>query len=194
MRTDMAEEIDAVDFSILTCIGTEEGPLWKNKIHECIEARADELPIPEPVSVQTVGRRVDRLNQDGYLDNAIVSPESLKRDLIIAFDLTEKGETAIRSMRTTLLRDAARREIFAAERVEGLSKAALIRLMQEEFGLDDDICQRMEADYSRDELVMLLGMHFAEQQATDIFDDDKLRALRDTMADQETIIDMVKRG
>lgn len=190
----MPEEIDAVDFSILECIDTEEGPLWKNKIHECIEKRADELPIPNPVSVQTVGRRVDRLNQDNYLDNAIVSPDSLKRDLIIAFDLTEKGETAIRSMRTTLLRDVARREIFAGETVEGMSKAALIKLMQEEFEFDDDTRHAMEENYSRDELVMLLGMHFAEEQAMNIFDDDKIDALRDTMADKDTIIDMVKRS
>ncbi len=49
------------------------------------------------VSVQTVCRRVDTLRDNGLLESCIISPDGIKRDLIIAFTTTDKGCAALQT-------------------------------------------------------------------------------------------------
>lgn len=87
--------LDITDLRILFLLQDADGPLWKNKIHEKLDDLTTAADAADTASVQTVGRRVDQLNDNGYLDNQIVSPEELKRDLIIGFEPTEKGVDAL---------------------------------------------------------------------------------------------------
>jgi hypothetical protein len=98
-------DIDNMDFSILKTIADADGPLWKKQVHRRIQNRLQTLPASDSVSVQTIGRRIDRLKEDGYLAPCIVRPEGINRDLIIAFETTETGRNAVYSQQDDLLRE-----------------------------------------------------------------------------------------
>lgn len=61
--------------------------LWKAKIHETMEADR---------SLQAVGRRVENLVDDGYMESTIIAPDEISPDLIIAFKPTEQGREVIK--------------------------------------------------------------------------------------------------
>lgn len=80
-------QLDRVDLALLTLLADD--PLWKSEAH----AQLLTLDRVDTVSVQTVGRRIDRLHQEDYLATKIVTPEDLDRDLMIAFQTTAEGRT-----------------------------------------------------------------------------------------------------
>lgn len=85
---DVDLKLDLTNYRILYILYDE--PLWKNEIHERLQRHE-----AETVSVQTVGRRVDQLQDAGLVNAKMVSPESIQRDLIIAFETTDLGVAAL---------------------------------------------------------------------------------------------------
>jgi DNA-binding Lrp family transcriptional regulator len=164
--------IDDTDFAIVKCIQNVGKPLWKNKVHECITERAEQLPLQSSVSVQTVGRRVDDLAEDGFLESCIISPDEIKRDLIIAFKLTDKGDTAIREKTEEYLQKAVQSSLFTITDREYIAKPALLELMQAKFGMDTDLRERLDEEYSRDELVTLLTLYYVKREIAEVFPDE----------------------
>lgn len=184
--------IDNTDFSILDCINRQDRPLWKNKIHQHIVENEDSYPLDGGVSVQTVGRRVDRLNEEGYLENAIISPNELKRDLIIAFKLTEKGLDALKEKREDLLQDAVKQKIFGSETEATIQKPALLALLQRHFGLDDDVSQRLDENHEEGELITLLALHYAKKELKTSIQGNNLLQMSDADPQGDDLNDLLK--
>lgn len=174
----MPHEIDNVDFSILRCVKDADQPLWKKKIHGKISEYLDTLPLQDVVSVQTVGRRIDTLEEDGYLETKIASPDEVNRELIICYDTTAEGEQVLEARRRLLLRRVVGRELFGEERFD-INKRALEILIRNEFtaGLSIDATN----GYSRKQLLLLLGMYFIEHDMADAFPAEKREQLRDAV-------------
>lgn len=78
-------DVDLLDLQILVIL--RDAPLWKQQVANQIDT----------VSVQTVCRRVDTLRDNGLLESCIISPDDIKRDLIIAFTTTEQGCAALQT-------------------------------------------------------------------------------------------------
>lgn len=155
--------IDDVDFVILRCLQKHDSPLWKNKIHEC----QSEL-LNERVSVQTIGRRVDRLQNEGLLESCIISPDEIKRDLIIAFKLTEDGTAAIQDKRREVLLEAVKDDVFADDTERDLGDEALTELICDEFQLTED-GRELLGRYDREEQLSLIVLYYTWQKVEDVF-------------------------
>lgn len=105
-------EIDNVEYAVLKAFSDLGRPLWKKRVHEYLEANKDYLPIEDDVSLQTVGRQIDTLVNNDYLDNVITSPDKLQRDLIIAFTPTDRGRDALAAKRRDLVKNSIRTTLF----------------------------------------------------------------------------------
>ncbi len=91
--------IDDKDFSILKILDNSESPLWKKEIHRRLGENIDKLPLEENFSVQTVGRRVDKMVESGVLDSLYMKTEDVNRMLIHSFYPTERGMEELREKR-----------------------------------------------------------------------------------------------
>lgn len=175
-------KIDETDFAILKSVKDLDRPLWKNKIHERITENYDRLPLIDSVSVQTVGRRVDALTEEEYLESVIISPEEIKRDLIIAFKLTEQGVEAVEQKAEQYLQETVQAEVFSDEDKPRIGKKAMLELMQEKFGIEEGNKEQLDTEYSRDELLTLLVIYYVRNEIVDAF----------TNKNVEELLDMVK--
>lgn len=167
--TDDELDIDNVDYAILKSFyGTNE-PLWKKRVYEYLKEQKDYLPIEDAVSVQTVGRRMDRMKYERYLENVVVSPNDTPRNQIIAYVLTEKGENALETHRDRLLKHALKQHLFPEETKQEMTKPSLIRLMQEQYEFSDDIKDQL-MEYERDSIIAFLLIQYAQKEFVDILD------------------------
>lgn len=172
--------IDNIDFAILTLINNADRPLWKNRIHERLHDRQERLPITNGVSVQTVGRRVDTLQEEEYLETVIASPDDLKRDLIIAFKLTKDGKDVLRGKRESLLKELIHDTIFRDEKRTDIGKEALVSLINDHFHSGDT--PELSADeHEEKELLSILTLYYAEEEAMHIFGKDDKQELYETV-------------
>jgi DNA-binding MarR family transcriptional regulator len=181
-----APDIDNVDFAIMTLINNADRPLWKNRIHKRLHDRQDRLPITSGVSVQTVGRRVDSLQEDGHLETVIASPDDLKRDLIIAFSLTDSGETALHQKREAILKQLINDTIFRDDKHTDIGKDALTALMNDHF-CGDDRPELAADDHEERELLAILTLYYAEQEALDIFGTEDKQELYETVTENDLL-------
>jgi hypothetical protein len=168
--------IDTVDYAILKIVGEHDRPAWKNRIHELLTDQVDEIPEVDSVSVQTVGRRVDRLRDDELLSSCIISPDDIKRDLIIAFKLTETGQDTIVGKREEFLRETVKQQIFSRGGME-LEKPVLSELIRNHFDLDTDIKHRLQDEYTHEELTTFLTLYYIKRQVADVFSNETAEKL-----------------
>ena len=89
MTTDELE-LTKLDLHILTILNDD--PLWKQRVYETLQNHGH---ADTAMSVQTVGRHIDALQEHGYLDLEIICPEDTRRNLLPAFTTTEQGRTAL---------------------------------------------------------------------------------------------------
>lgn len=164
--------IDDTDYAILKAVQELGGAVWKSKIHDYVQEHREELPLSDGASIQTIGRRVDSLNNDGFLETAIIQPDELRRKLIIAFKLTEAGADAIADKEEELLRDVVQDAVETGEPQFGAKVIA--RLIGEELELEEDLVGTLQEDYTKDELVAFLMIYIAEAMADDTFDEDNI--------------------
>lgn len=179
----MAAAIDNVDFSILNCVKVADQTLWKKEIHTRITGDQHALPVDITISPQTVGRRIDALEDDGYLESTIATSEEVNRNLLIGFRATEEGKSILDEKRETLLKKIVSREMFGEDAFP-IEKEALEQLIHEEFtaGLATDATN----GYSRQQLLVLLGMHFIETEAFNVFSDEERQQLHTVIQDNST--------
>lgn len=173
-------EFDNLDYAILKAVHDAETPQWKTAVHDYLDTHEARLPITNNVSAQTIGRRVDRLMYEGYLENNIISPEELNRELIIAYEPTEKGRAAIEEKREELLRGQIKQNIFPEEDGEPLSAEKLVALMQDEYGFSD--AQRDAfAEYDRDEIIAFLTIRYAQKNAVNVLDEGHVKEYKEQL-------------
>lgn len=185
--------IDDTDFAILKCVRDLDRPLWKNKIHECIKGRFEELPLGSTVSVQTVGRRVDDLTDNHYLESCIISPDEIKRDLIIAFKLTDKGRESVEEKTEEYLQRVVQAEMFPVNEEISAGKPAVIELMKDRFDLEDDTVELLSEEYSRAELVTLVTLYYVKREISDVFTEDTVEKFVDLADSNEKLSEALNR-
>lgn len=155
--------IDTTDYVILAAI-TE--PVWKSRIFSNIEDTIADRPIDTMPSPQTINRRIDRLCDDGHLSSCILSPDDVDRDLIIGYKCTEAGNEAMGAKRSDLLEEVAHTPSNSACAMEReVTKNVLVKLVADEFALDDAAVERITNEYSESEILSLLALHYAQLNA-----------------------------
>lgn len=176
----MVAEIDNIDFGILNCVKAAGKPLWKKEVHRRISSDQYALPIDTSISAQTTGRHIDALEEEGFLESTVTSSEDVNRHLIIGFQVTESGEHILDAKRETLLKKIVSRELFE-DNIFPIETNALEQLICEEYtaGLAGNVTD----DYSREQLVLLLGMYFIEHKAIDAFSEEERQQLHSTIQD-----------
>ncbi len=179
-------DIDAVDYAILKFINEHDRPVWKNRIHELLTEQRDELPGVDSVSVQTVGRRVDCLRDQDILSSCIISPDDIKRDLIIAFKLTDDGHEILTKKREEFLRETVKQQIFAQDET-ALSKPVLTELIRNHFDLDTSIKHRLRDEYTHEELTTFITLYYIKRQVADVFSDETAEKLAELAQRSEEI-------
>ncbi len=84
-------KIDDKDFAILKILESSGSPLWKKEIHRRLDKNIENIPLESTFSVQTVGRRVDRMVNEGILESFYIKTDEVNRMLIKSFYPTEMG-------------------------------------------------------------------------------------------------------
>lgn len=176
--------IDNIDYTILKCLNDADDAFWKKRAHQEIQECHDVLPITDNVSLQTIGRRIDALHDEGYVENTIVSPEDVPRDLIIGYSITEQGSTMLNVKRESLLKELVQTELFSDSDAGSVGQQALAELTNNEFGLTDHAHETANS-YSRDELLILLGTYFLRKQASHVFGDEDVKQFRNVILEQK---------
>ncbi len=178
--------VDETDFAILFSVKQHDLPPWKNRLHGWIVEHEDDLPITGGVSVQTIGRRVDNLVKNDYLETVIVSPETIKRDLIIAFKLTEKGKNTIDTTREHLLSRMVRNHLFNDDRIE-IQNDCIATLLADRYGWEDDTVNSMNERYGTAELSAFLTMIYVEEHTDGMLDGMSEQIIRELAGTSEEI-------
>lgn len=147
--------------------------------------RQTSLPIADEVSLQTVGRRVDSLSEEEYLENKIVSPQDVPRDLIIGYALTEKGHDAMETKRGEILEDILQYELFSdTDEPSGIKTEALATLIADEFGLDNPVPNTVQ-HYSRNELLAFLGSYLLQKKTAEGFGEKDMERFQNILNEQQ---------
>lgn len=165
-------DLDRVDYALLAAVTDADEPLWKKRIHAYLRDHVEQLPIEDPVSLQTVGRRIDRLHEDEYVASDIVSPDGLNRDLIIGYTITQDGHDAFHAAGHALLKRYATADVDC-------SHAAAVALIDRHIPITPDTRQQLD-DASTADLRTLIELAYAQERLKDghdRFDMDKIGRL-----------------
>lgn len=156
--------IDAVDYGILKCIEDHDNA-WKKRVHNLLPQYNDTIPGLTSISVQTVGRRINSLQEHGLVESCILSPDDINRDLIIGYAITEKGTRAVQRKRENFLREQVMQvgqHLLGNQNVDDidLDHEALVSLMCDEFDIDEQTRTDIVADCSTTELAAILAIYY----------------------------------
>ncbi len=170
-------DIDTTDYAILQSLSEVNDPVWKKKLHVRINEQHERFPGVNSVSVQTVGRHVDKLHDLAYLESCIVSPENLNRDLIISYRLTDDGVTVLQKKRESLIKS----HIIQTENAD---KAELLELIQQEIGLDEETMSFL-SERDRSEVIATAEIYYMRKYLDENLDEETITTLRELMSDQD---------
>lgn len=173
--------IDEVDYAILSCVG-EYDAVWKKRVHDLVSDRCPEFPHMDAVSVQTVGRRINKLQENGLLESCILSPDELNRDLIIGYNLTEDGERAVREKRERFLKNEllylSEQAVIGNQPLDtDITREAYIKLIADEFGISESVRDSVLEKCGTIEISALLGGYFLLRDIPKLLDPGALPRL-----------------
>lgn len=164
----MDTSIDEVDYAILKCLKQCDA-CWKKRVYDWTREHIDEVPLMGEKSLQTIGRRIDRLHDEGLVDNCIMSPDAADRDMIIGYHLTDAGREALQAKRQRMLQDKAKRFTNCLITGDGdpqVDRDALVALMRDEFDIGPEGQAIIEQLETRELLTVLTG-HYINTNADD---------------------------
>lgn len=172
----MASAIDAVDYGILWCID-RAGAAWKKKVHHHLMQHQEKLPQSPDISVQTVGRRINDLHEQGLIENCIASPDDSHRDLVITYKLTDAGRAQLTQKQNDLLRETAletgKTSMFHPDGYPSieeldlpLHRAALAQMLCDRFEVDEDTKSLIEESTVHELLFITTSYCIREKAAT----------------------------
>jgi hypothetical protein len=174
-------EIDAVDYGIMKCI-EEHDNVWKKRVHNLVLEHQEKLPHMEEISVQTIGRRINKMQEADLLESCILSPDDLNRDLIIGYNVTDEGLNVLAEKREKFLRSEL---LYIGERLLGnhdtvdtaVSRAVLVELICDEFRIPASIRDNVIPECDTMELSVLLGMYYFRKEVPQFISRDALGRL-----------------
>lgn len=185
-------KIDEIDFSILRSVQTSREPLWKKQVHR--EMKQDRcLENLNDTSVQTVGRRIDELHERGFLDPCIVNPDEINRDLMIAYELTDKGERALKDKRDNILRERAASYTLGPETEAPYCTTTVKELMKREMEISEEALDNLK-DHSPDSLDLILTSYYLREGLQQVFGGDDLENIEPLSDEENPLSDIVSRG
>ncbi len=157
--------VDSVDFSILKVVHDNDTPVWKKRIHDLLHDRYDELPSTPAVSLQTVGRRVDRLHAEDYLHIQISPMSQTQRRLVLAYSVTEAGRTVMRQKREELLGELLHIDGEPGESAADRRhrKVVVAGLVSDELGLATDTRNTLLNTFTLEEMAALYSLYRTKQ-------------------------------
>ncbi len=163
-----------VEYGILKCL-EEEGSAWKTRVHDWLMDKRHELPELSGVSLQTVGRHVERLRNEGLVESCIMTPDELQKDMIIGYDITEAGIQRLQEHRSGFLQ----KEVMSAGALlltgdwkgdVSVDRDVLIALMCDEFDISENVRETVLPYCDTEELVALLAVHYFTGSVGDVID------------------------
>lgn len=179
-------EIDDIDFSILKALNSSHRPLWKKQVHRLIVDDGQGVADVDEVSVQTVGRRIDRLHENSLLEPCIIHPENINRDLIIAYKPTEKGENVLEEKRDEILRECASCTVLGDPASPDYECDTLAELAQRELGVAEETADRiLECD--PDCLQAVISYHYSKEALLESVNEEAIDRLAEIAQDDEEL-------
>lgn len=175
-------DADMVDYAILTCLETAERPLWKKALHQRLDHHAHRFPGDTTPSMQTVIRRIDRLHEHGHVSSTIVNPAEINRELIIAYEITDTGKSAVQETQEELIAQYST-ALLAGEPVDA-PKPVLLALLEDRFQCDEDTLAALKQQCSSREILLLLTLQKLQTVIADRVQADNLQHLQELVGDE----------
>lgn len=156
--------IDTLEYGIIWAVNTLD-TAWKKRVYDHLLAHRHELPGLEQITLQEVGRRIDKLHDSGHLDTCILSPEEVNRDLVIGYHVTEHGHDAAKRKRKSLLqKHVLQPERRGEENLDrSMNRSVLITLMCDEFQIDDVTRKSVLEECETQDLMTSLKHYYGEK-------------------------------
>lgn len=171
-------DIDAVDYAILRCINAAETPLWKTAIHDRLQPQIQELPRIDSITLQTVGRHMNRLHEQSYVTSDIVEKAAADRDLMIGYRITERGTAAMERKQTELLKYYIQHaDELLTEQDEDTVQQTAVTLFERECELDDASVSFLQEECEAEEVLALIELFYATEYVHNHGDLERLRSL-----------------
>jgi len=83
--------------------------------------------------------------------------------------------------------------MFTIAETDHIGKPALLELIEDNFGIDDEMKDRLDTEYNRDELVTLLTLYYVKQEISDVFTDGDAEKFVDLTEDSREISEALHR-
>lgn len=125
--------MDRNEFCILRILRETEKPIWKKEIHRRIEQEVEMLPLEEPFSIQTVGRRVNDLFEKGLIKAIATCDDEVDRALITAYELSNEGQQEVEEQMNQILK----------QQVSAFTRTTLL---DRELDIDDELLRNTFSD------------------------------------------------
>jgi DNA-binding PadR family transcriptional regulator len=93
--------VDQVDLQILSVVNETDDPWWKKLISEQID----------DVSVQSIGRRVDSLQEEGYLKRVFLDLDEGPGRASIGYRISDDGQALLQSAEVCTKCEKLRRDV-----------------------------------------------------------------------------------
>ncbi len=113
------------------------------------------------------------MHEEGLLESCILSPDTVKRDLIIGYKLSDIGTEQFQEKRMEMLKEMASSSINCLITGDGtpeVDREGLIALMCDEFQIDNEARESMVEPLATRELIAVLTCHYIRSNADDMFD------------------------
>ncbi len=182
------DTFNAKDVAIMTVLETSESSLWKRKIYRQLSQQAHRLPVEGDCSVQTVGRHVDRLYEQGYIDAVPVASEEVNRALITGYRLTEEGEQSLAMARDRVLRETT--ISYLANAINGGDAPEANReFLQDAFARCYDVSrERLETIGKEDHLYGFLALFYSSTALREVCSQEGFREfVRELRSDTDLV-------
>lgn len=184
----MADAIDITDYAVLQAVHETGCPLWKKRVYDYIMGHIDRFPGVTSVSQQTVGRHVDKMQDAGYLETDIVSPDELNRDLVIGYTITDQGVDALAAKRADLLERTIINHMFPDKSNVRIKKGALLEMMTAHFDIPVDVREALSG-FTRNQLVTVLMMGYARSEVDQQLAEGDIQKIRARMDETQELWD-----
>lgn len=175
-------DTDMIDYAILTCLKTADRPLWKKALHQRLDHQAHRFPRDTTPSMQTVIRRIDRLHEHGHVSSTIVDPAEISRELIIAYEITDAGQSAVQETQEDLIAQYST-ALLAGEPVDA-PKPVLLALLKDRFQCGEDTLADLKEHCSSREILLLLTLQQLQTVIADRVQADTLQQLQELIGDE----------
>lgn len=174
-------DIDATDYALLVCLAEAAEPIWKKRVHERLQSPELSLPGNTELSLQTIGRRINELHEQGLVETEITHPEDASQNLIIGYTLTDTGIHALNEKRGDIIGSYA---IQQNTDLTSKDRETLLQLLRDELELTEEEYKTLH-DHSIEELRVFTLAYYAHSLVASTLDEQTAETFFDIIARRE---------